>query len=359
MRQYIRSSITLLLCLSLLLCTGCSSLFPYESIEEQQQQEQNKNNLGLSGSGGSKQEAIDLKNIQSDDLVYTNTLRNAAGSVLATYTGRVPTFLAPSGYAAAFQRINEHFQVQYQAFREDCEAYFNRVKQFYGDQWNTVTVDVPVFNTSVSYSLFEAPAHYLSLEFNYSTSLDGASQNNYRLGEVLLLDTGWVLQAAALFGSHYEDAQPRILADVTQWAVDQGILTEGVAVSFTAEKLLKNFALTQDQLVLYLDAYTLSANNASSHVVRLDLQNYADLITDIEIPDDSGDSDDDIDAPLTPDNNLLPNLPGALPGDGTTDDGSGSTDGTTDGTTDGDTTTDDNTDTSNDATTDSNTGTQN
>lgn len=369
MRQYIRSSIAMLLGLSLLLCTGCSSLFPYESAEEQKQQEANQNNLGLNGSGDVSQEAIDLAAIQSDDLVYTNTLRNSAGSVLATYSGSVPTFLAPSGHAAAFQRINEHFQVQYQAFREDCEAYFNRVKQYYGDQWDTVTLTTTVFNTTVTYSLLQAPKHYLSLEFDYTSCLDGTSQTTYRLGEVLLLDTGWVLQAAELFGSHYEAAQSRILADVTQWAVDKGILSQGVAVSFTAEKLLKNFALTETQLVLYLDAYTLSSSNASSHVVRLDLENYADLITDIEIPEGSGDSDD-TDQPLTPDHSLLPDLPGTVPGDGdTSGDTSGDTTTGDDTTTDGDTTTDDNatgdgtgtdadTNTDTNTDTDTNTGTQ-
>lgn len=329
MNRYIKPFLALLLGVSLLLCTGCSSLFPYESPEEQDQQGGTQNPITGDPSGDSKKDPIDIQTLQSDDLVYTNTLRNSAGSVLATYAGRVPTFLAPSGYAAPFQRINEHFQVQYDAFDEDCEAYFNRVKQHYGEDWDTVVITETPFQTDISYQLFRAPEHYLSLEFTYATCLDGSNRSTYHLGEVLLLDTGWVLQAAELFGSHFADAQPRILADVTRWGVVRGVLTEGVTVTFTAEELLTNFALSEDKLVLYLEPYTLSATDSASHVVYLDLNDYADLITDIEIPEGSDDSDssDDGDTTITPDNDLLPQLPGTDSGDGTTPD-SGTSDGT-------------------------------
>ena len=305
MNRPIRAVAAVLLSFSLLLCTGCSSLFPYESPEDQQQN--NQNNFGPSTD--EKDTPIDIDAIRSDDLVYTATLRNSAGSVLATYEGSVPTFLAPSGYAVSFQRINEHFRVQFNAFQQDCEAYFNRVKQHYGKNWDTVTVTDTPFKTSVTCQMFAAPAHYMSMEFVYSTCLDGETQKIYRLGEVLLLDTGWVLQAEELFGSKYAEAQYRVLADVTQWAVEKNIIPAGSLVTFTADTLLKNFALTQTQLVLYLDAYSLSASDRSAHVVYLDLEDYADLITDLKLPE--GSKEDGADKPLAPDNNLLPQLPGA------------------------------------------------
>ena len=305
MNRPIRAVAAVLLSFSLLLCTGCSSLFPYESPEDQQQN--NQNNFGPSTD--EKDTPIDIDAIRSDDLVYTATLRNSAGSVLATYEGSVPTFLAPSGYAVSFQRINEHFRVQFNAFQQDCEAYFNRVKQHYGKNWDTVTVTDTPFKTSVTCQMFAAPAHYMSMEFVYSTCLDGETQKIYRLGEVLLLDTGWVLQAEELFGSKYAEAQSRVLADVTQWAVEKNIIPAGSVVTFTADTLLKNFALTQTQLVLYLDAYSLSASDRSAHVVYLDLEDYADLITDLKLPE--GSKEDGADEPLAPDNNLLPQWPGA------------------------------------------------
>ncbi len=305
MNRPIRAAAALFLSLSLLLCTGCSSLFPYESPEDQQTNNQNSFDPSPDG----KDEPIDIEAIRSDDQVYTATLRNSAGSVLATYEGRVPTFLAPSGYAASFQRINEHFRIQFNAFRQDCEAYFNRVKQYYGDNWDTVTVTDTPFNTSVTCRVFTAPAHYMSMEFVYSTCLDGKIQKVYRLGEVLLLDTGWVLQAEELFGSKYAEAQARVLADVTQWAVDKGIIPAGSVVTFTADALLKNFALTQNQLVLYLDPYSLSAGDRAAHVIYLDLEDYADLITDLELPE--GSKEESSDDPVTPDNDLLPQLPDA------------------------------------------------
>jgi hypothetical protein len=305
MNRTIRAVAAVLLSFSLLLCTGCSSLFPYESPEDQQQN--NQNNFGPSTD--EKDTPIDIDAIRSDDLVYTATLRNSAGSVLATYEGSVPTFLAPSGYAVSFQRINEHFRIQFNAFQQDCEAYFNRVKQHYGKNWDTVTVTDTPFKTSVTCQMFAAPAHYMSMEFVYSTCLDGETQKIYRLGEVLLLDTGWVLQAEELFGSKYAEAQSRVLADVTQWAVEKNIIAAGSVVTFTADALLKNFALTQTQLVLYLDAYCLSASDRSAHVVYLDLEDYADLITDLKLPE--GSKEDGADKPLAPDNNLLPQLPGA------------------------------------------------
>lgn len=305
MNRYIKPCVALFLGFTLLLSTGCSTMFRYESPEEQQQQQQQ------TGSGTSQKDTIDLEKLKSDDLVYSNTLRNSAGSVLATYTGRVPAFLAPSGYATAFQRINEHFQVQHNAFQEDCQAYFNRVKQFYGEDWDTVTVSAPVFNTYVSYELFKSPEHYLSLEFQYSTCLNGKETVTYRLGEVLLLDTGWVLQAGELFGSQLDEAKSRIVEGVKNWGLKKGVLTEGVATTFTAETLLKNFALTETKLVLYLDSYVMSTSDSNSYVVKLNLADYADLITDIEVPEGADDGDDDADKPLVPDQDLLPQLPGA------------------------------------------------
>lgn len=309
MNKPLRAALALLLCVSLFACTGCSSLFPYESPEDQ---ENEQTNLGQGSSSENKDEPIDVESIRSDDLVYTATLRNAAGSVLATYEGRVPTFLAPSGYAASFQRINEHFRIQFDAFKEDAQAYFNRVKQYYGEKWDTVTVVDTPFNTRVTCQLFDAPAHYMSMEFVYSTCLDGKNQKTYRLGEVLLLDTGWVLQAEELFGNSYAKAQDRVLADVTVWAQNHGIIEPGSVVTFQAEDLLKNFAMTQNQLVLYLDPYALAANDSAFHVIRLDLTDYADLITDLKVPGGTGDGEPD--KPLTPDKNPLPNLPDATAG---------------------------------------------
>ena len=310
MNRYIKPCCALFLGLTLLLNTGCSTLFPYASPEEQQQQDQQQN-AGGSGSGTAQKDPINLQALQSDDLLYSNTLRNSAGSVLATYTGRVPAFLAPGGYAAAFQRINEHFQVQYDAFHEDCQAYFNRVKQFYGDDWNTVTVDAPVFNTYVSYELLKSPDHYLSLEYQYSTCLNGKDPVTYRLGEVMLIDTGWVLQAAELFGSKLDEAKIRIVEDVRNWGIKKGHLSQDVTTTFTAETLLKNFTLTETKLVLYLDPYVLSTGDSNSYMVKLDLANYADLITGIDVPDGAGDGEDDGDKPVIPDQDLLPQLPGS------------------------------------------------
>ena len=309
LKKTLRVALALLLCMSLLLSTGCSSLFPYETPEEQ---EKEQNNLNQGASGENKNEPIDVEAIRSDDLVYTATLRNAAGSVLATYEGSVPTFLAPSGYAVSFQRINEHFRIQFDAFREDCAAYFNRVKQYYGEKWDTVEVTDTPFHTRVTCRMFTAPAHYMSMEFVYSTCLDGKTQKTYRLGEVLLLDTGWVLQAEELFGNQYAAAQERVLADVTRWAEENAIIATGSVVTFRGEDLLKNFAMTQQKLVLYLDPYALSAEDSAFHVIYLDLANYADLITDLEVPEGSGDGSQD--KPVTPDNNPLPNLPGATAG---------------------------------------------
>lgn len=306
MKQWMRSFLIFGLCLSLLMTAGCSSLFPYQSTEEQKEKETGNSLTGTAS--GSDKTAIEVKSLQSDDLVYSNTLRNSVGSVLATYSGCIPTFRSPSGYALAFQRINEHFQVQYHAFDEDCQAYFNRVKAYYGENWDTQTVEEPIFHTQVSYQLYDAPEHYLSLEITYTTCMDGATSKTYRLGEVLLLDTGWVLQAAELFGSHYEDALSRVMDDVTQWAVNRSILPAGTAVTFTAEQLLKNFALTETQLVLYLDAYTLAANDAASYVICLNLADYADLITDLEVVGDTDDGQDT--TAVTPENSLLPQLPG-------------------------------------------------
>ena len=83
-------------------------------------------------------------------------------------------------------------------------------------------------------------------------------------------------------------------------------------VTFQAADLLKNFAMTQTELVLYLDPYALAANDSAFHVIRLNLADYADLITDLKVPGGSGNGDSD--KPVTPDKNPLPNLPDATAG---------------------------------------------
>ena len=297
-----------LLVLTILLCTGCSSLFPYEPPEVQRPQ-QGQPNDGAGSAGTETRDPIDIQTTLSDDRVYTSVLRNNAGSVLATYSGRAPAFLAPSGYAVPFQRINEHFQNQYDAFRQDSIAYFERVKQYYGEDWNTVVVEEPLFHTTVTYRVLESPDHYLSVEYLYSTCLDGKTQTSYRLGEVILLDTGWVLLGKDLFGNKFEDASAQIMKDVTAWAVDRGILKLGMAVSFTAETLLKNFTLTETALILYLDPYALSADSSLAQVIELKLEDYAAWIPDVSLSEDAPNTDTPND-PVAPDNTPLPELPG-------------------------------------------------
>ena len=69
-----------LLVLTMLLCTGCSSLFPYEPPEVQRPQ-QGQPNDGAGSAGTETRDPIDIQTTLSDDRVYTSVLRNNAGTL--------------------------------------------------------------------------------------------------------------------------------------------------------------------------------------------------------------------------------------------------------------------------------------
>lgn len=275
MNRWIKTFSVLGLAACLLAGSGCT-LFSYESAEEQQRRQEDAQELNSSLA------TVEAQAMLGNALVYYQELINTAGSVLATYRAEVPQFDETGDRKQVFGRINEFYQTQDAAYREDCQAYFNMVKDYYGSGWDGVQLTETPFHTTVSYQMLEAPEEYLTMECTYTSCDDGKTKDVYQTGEVFLLDTGWELSLAEVFGSKFDAAKTKIQADVTAWGVAQGILAEGVGVSFTPEQITESFGITTSGLRLYIDGFVLSANDPYSHIVPLPLEDYAALIPEIE-----------------------------------------------------------------------------
>lgn len=313
MNKWIKTCGALAMAASLLVGGGCT-LFGYESPAEQQRRQED--NLELNSSLA----PVEAKAMLAEEsLVYYQELTNAAGSVLATYRAELPQFDEAGDRKQVFSRINEYYRTQYTAYQEDCKAYFNMVTNYYGSGWDTVALTSTPFNATVAYQILEAPEQYLTMECTYSACDDGKTTDVYQTGEVFLLDTGWALGMTEVFGSNYDAAKAKLMEDVTAWGIEQGILTADATVSFTAEQLTESFGITKDGLILFVDSFVLSANDAGSHIITLPLEGYVNLIPEIEgkEPESGADSQttgqDVTPDPTTPDSTVVPQVP-QLPG---------------------------------------------
>lgn len=265
-----RGTLTLL-ALLLAVCTAGCSIMPFEDPAEQRAQEQS------AAAVKTADVLIDPADLLGDDLKLTQELKNDAGQVLATYSARLPHFTVDEAKKGqSFQRIDDYYSEQLTALQEDCDSFFAMVKEHYGANWAAAAVAQTVFSAELTYALTDAPEGYLCVMSTYTMVSDGASEV-YRDAEVFLLDSGWRLTLAELFGSHYEEAQPLLLQGIRDWCAANGMSADKTAL-LALDDFAQSYGMDGDSLLFFLPPFTLSTTDDEARIIRLWLGDYADLL---------------------------------------------------------------------------------
>ena len=265
--RYIRLA-ALLLALSLL--AGCS-IVPFQTPEEQRAAQE---------AAQARKEESEAQTDPADALEgefnLTRTLTNSAGLTLATYQATFPRFSETGLKGQSFARVNSYYSSEISGLAQDAESFFKQVRSFYGEEWDTVTELATPFAVSISYELLEAPSGYVCVQTTVSVAENGQKETDLQ-AQVFLLDNGWRLSLETLLGSHYEEAAPRLLADILAWCKDKGIQVTATDTR-TLEEFSENYALTRDGFRFYVDPFALSNKNANRYVIPVSLDGYRQMV---------------------------------------------------------------------------------
>ena len=258
------------LVLSLALLAGCS-IIPFQTPEEQR----------------AAQEAAQIRKEESEahtdpasalegSYVLSRVLINAAGVTLATYQVTFPRFSEEGLKSQSFARINNYYSSEISGLAQDAESFFQRVKNYYGESWDTVTDAALDFSVSITYDLLDAPQGYVCIRTNITVSENGQTES-YPRAQVFLLDNGWKLSLQTLFGDNYDTVAPRLLEDILAWCEDSGIQITAPQ-ELTLEVFSDNFALTREGFRFYAEPFALSNKNSNRYAIPVRLSSYIRLM---------------------------------------------------------------------------------
>lgn len=249
-----------------MLLGGCT-IFEFEPMDEAQQKEQDKTQLAVQSS------SVDAESMVADDLVFERTMKTDSGIVLASYEAHVPQFVEDGAKSGVFQNINDFYEQESEAFAADCDWIFLTLQEELGAGWNNITEERQAVTVQFGYQMLSEGNQYLSFVRDYVYTDTAGRQSTYYFAEVFDFNTGWLLNFDTLFGDHAADAKTAVLEGLAEWC-ESNELAFDTQDSVSADMLVQEFALGDDELVLCLEPFTLSADDAQGRMVRLPLSDF-------------------------------------------------------------------------------------
>ncbi len=257
--------------MSLLLLSGCATL-GFESVEEQQQREEDAAQLAQN------KEDVDPADMQQGAAHISNTLQNSVGAVLATYEVTAPQFDESGNKSTVFARINEYYAQELATYEQDCQGFFEYVKQSYGEEWDTAAVQGAPYSVTFSFALVPSDADYISIESTYLMRDNQGVEQSYTGADVFFATNGWKADFVDLVDStRLSEVYARTLAQVEAWCVLEGVVYTP-SEALTGEALTEHFSIRGDQLVLLVEPFVLSTEDAVSREIAIDLSHYKDYL---------------------------------------------------------------------------------
>lgn len=245
---------------------GCT-IFEFEPMDEAQQKEEDKTQLAVQSS------SVAPETMVADDLVFERTMETDSGILLASYEAHVPQFIEDGAKSGVFKNINDFYKQEAEAFSADCDWIFLTLQEELGAGWNNITEERQPVTAEFGYEMMTMGEQYLSFVRDYVYTDTAGRQSVYYFAEVFDFSTGWRLNFDSLFGDHAADAKTAILDGLTEWC-ESNSLAFDMQDSVSADMLVQEFALSDDELVLCLEPFTLSADDAQGRMVRLPLSDF-------------------------------------------------------------------------------------
>lgn len=253
--------------LAFFLLSGCT-LFRFESMEDAQQKEEDKNRLAAQST------EVTPESMVADDLVFERTMETKSGIVLASYEAHVPQFVEDGAKNGVFQNINEFYRQEFEAFDADCEWVFSTRQTELGPGWNNIVEERPAVTSMFGYEMQQMGDRYLSFVRDHVYTDSTGRRTVHYYAEVFDLTTGWKVRFADLFGEHLNDAKAAILDGLDAWC-EKNELAFDTRDTLSVDALIEEFALDENELVLCLEPFALSADDGEGRMARLPLSDFS------------------------------------------------------------------------------------
>lgn len=258
--------------LCLFLLCGCT-LMNFDTPEDQLAAEQAREAKRIQ-----VQAKVDPAAMKLADQSFDKELVNSQGTLLAAYRVTLPHFSESGLKKESFSRINQYYTQEFEGLSQDADAFLESAKALYGEGWDQIAQAETRPGVAISYELTEAPEEYLCVRCDYSVWENGQN-DRYSACTVFLLDNGWELTLETLFGSHYEEAAPKLMQDILSWCEDNAvevIQPERLQISDFAF----GYGITRTALIFYSQPFQLNNSDGTRYEIRIPLSNYLALLAD-------------------------------------------------------------------------------
>lgn len=211
---------------------------------------------------------------QARELLYEKKLSLPSGGQAAIYRASLPQFEVEGDKAPILDKINQHYRAELSVLQQDCESYFNQIKAYYGDSWQSAQALDLDYRVDFDYQIRQAADQRISLTREYRYLDVAGKEKVVYSAETFDCTTGWLIKLEDLFDDKSQ-AEQEVKRQLQLWIEKNQI--ENVSVDdFSFEKQDSAFAIGEDSLYLCLDESAVSTESAGGCLAEIPLESLED-----------------------------------------------------------------------------------
>lgn len=211
---------------------------------------------------------------QARELLYEKKLSLPSGGQAAIYRASLPQFEVEGDKAPILDKINQHYRAELSVLQQDCESYFNQIKAYYGDSWQSAQALDLDYRVDFDYQIRQAAGQRISLTREYRYLDVAGKEKVVYSAETFDCTTGWLIKLEDLFDDKSQ-AEQEVKRQLQLWIEKNQI--ENVSVDdFSFEKQDSAFAIGEDSLYLCLDESAVSTESAGGRLAEIPLESLED-----------------------------------------------------------------------------------
>lgn len=211
---------------------------------------------------------------QARELLYEKKLSLPSGGQAAIYRASLPQFEVEGDKAPILDKINQHYRAELSVLQQDCESYFNQIKAYYGDSWQSAQALDLDYRVDFDYQIRQAAGQRISLTREYRYLDVAGKEKVVYSAETFDCTTGWLIKLEDLFDDKSQ-AEQEVKRQLQLWIEKNQI--ENVSVDdFSFEKQDSAFAIGEDSLYLCLDESAVSTESAGGCLAEIPLESLED-----------------------------------------------------------------------------------
>lgn len=104
---------------------------------------------------------------QAKELLYEKKLSLPSGAQAAIYRASLPQFEEEGDENPILEKINQHYRAELSVLQQDCESYFNQIKAYYGESWQSAQQPTLEYRVDFDYQIRQAAGQRVSLSRAY------------------------------------------------------------------------------------------------------------------------------------------------------------------------------------------------